>query len=44
MHRRDIRKRDTIGQMERVGHGMDGRRVMYRWLEPDNGLPGGAPG
>ncbi len=44
MHRRDIRKRDTIDRMERVGQGMDGRRVMYRRLEADNGLPDGARG
>ena len=40
--RHDIRERDTIDQMGTVARSMAGRRLPYRALIVDNGLPSGA--
>ena len=40
--RHNIRDLDTLNQMEAIVAGMVGRRLTYRTLKADNGLPSGA--
>ena len=40
--RHNIRPKDTLEMMESVVEGMDGKRLRYRDLIADNGLPSGA--
>ncbi len=40
--RRNVREADTMEQMGAVVIGMVGKRLMYRQLIADNGLPSGA--
>ena len=41
-HRHKIRNQDTIDQMNEVLRGMIGKRLPYKALKADNGLPSGA--
>ncbi len=40
--RHNIRPRDTLDMMQSVAIGMEGKRLRYRDLTADNGLPSGA--
>ncbi len=40
--RHNVREYDTIDQMETMVSGMEGKRLNYRTLKADNGLPSGA--
>ena len=40
--RHNVREYDTIDQMEAMVSGMDGKRLKYRTLKADNGMPSGA--
>ena len=40
--RHNIREQDTIGQLETISDGMNGKRLRYRQLIADNGLASGA--
>ena len=40
--RHNDRNADTVNQMSRIAAGMDGKRLTYRELKADNGLPSGA--
>ena len=42
--RHNSRNADTVDQMGRVAAGMDGKRLTYRELKADNGLPSGVRG
>lgn len=42
--RHNVRDLDTIDQMGQTAAGMDGKRLRYRELVADNGLPSGARG
>ena len=42
--RHNVREHDTLGQMGRLAAGMAGKRLTYRRLNADNGLPSGARG
>ena len=42
--RHNIRDMDTLAQMVAIAQGMDGRRLPWRVLAADNGLPSGARG
>ena len=40
----NVRELDTMAQMQEIARGMAGRRLTYRALIADNGLPSGAYG
>ena len=40
--RHNLREQDTIQQMASIGDGMNGKRLRYRQLIADNGMPSGA--